>query len=60
MIHNAWATPIEHKKSHVEGLLDYILTYADTSKINYNILDDDSKPINLLKQIAYDLSLIHI
>jgi len=54
MIHNAWATPIEHKKSHVEGLLDYILTYSDTSKINYNILDDDSKPINLLKQIAYD------
>jgi len=54
MIHNAWSTPIEHTSSHIEGLVDHILTYADTTKINYTILEDDSKPINELKQIAYD------
>lgn len=59
MIYNAWSTPIEHKSSHVEGLVDHILT-LDTTQINYTILEDDSKPINELKQVAYDNFKIYV
>ena len=54
MIYNGWSTPIEHIQSPVEGLLDHLFTFTDTSQINYNILESDSKPIKLLKETAYN------
>lgn len=58
MIHNKWSTPIEHKNFEVEGLAEHILSnynMADPpSDFNYNILDDESKPIKDLKAMAYD------
>lgn len=57
MIHNKWATPIEHGKFHVEGLAEHILTNYDLSKppsdFDYNLLEDKSKHIQELKTLAH-------
>lgn len=58
MIHELWPTAIEHGKFNVDGLAEHILSNYDLSApppdFNYNIFDEDCKPINELKSIAYD------
>ena len=58
MIHNKWSTPIEVGDFSIEGLADHILLNYNMSDPpadnNYNIFNDESKPISDLKQIAYD------
>ncbi len=56
MIHNLWATPLEHSKFEIDGLADHILSSYDLSAppsdFNYNIFNDKSKPLNALKEVA--------
>lgn len=65
MIQKAWATPIEQGKFSVEGLLDHILTTYDMANPpgdlnNYNIFDEQSKPLIEFKKIVYDNFKKHI
>ena len=58
MIYHRWATPIEHSSNHIgmQPIRDHLLTYynvSDTISDNYNIFDDESKPIENLKDMAY-------
>lgn len=57
MIHNKWATPIEHKDFAIPGLAEHILTnynmHDPPSDFNCNILEDDSQPIKDLKSVAH-------
>ena len=58
MIYHRWSTTIEHSSTHIglQHIQDHILTYynvSDTISDNYNIFDDESKPIQDLKDIAY-------
>ena len=64
-IHHAWSTPIEYDRFNIAGLSEHILTYYDMNNPpsdlgNYNIFDNDCKPINDLKRCAYDNFRNHI
>ena len=50
MIYHRWSTPIEHSSNHIgmKPIQDHLLTHynvPNTIGDNYNIFDDESKPI---------------
>lgn len=57
--------PIEYDRFNILGLADHILTYYDMNNPpsdlgDYNIFDEDCKPINDLKKCAFNNFRSHI